>query len=680
MFRSLRSLALVLSLVLDGSAAAQTFQGLDTPPPSKKKKASSSKKSGTSSSKKNGTSASKKSGTASSTKSGAASTSATATPATATSPATAATPGSAATPASATIPAGSASPQSVGLDVAGQTQAPPAPKQSLPLPPPPPTTKKGQAPTTTFEPLDVTGRTADRQRLEAANASFQRGEYDKAALAAWELMNDPKMAPLQVEAQYLLGKTLYRMGQYHAALGEFSQILARGQDNKFFGKSLEWLFFISHKTVSESVILDEVARYANADWPEKYRSEFNYLLARYYFVRGRALDTVEQRAEAAKSFEEVRRLTARIPGGDRFYAQGKYLEGLAWFRDGKMNMALEAMKEVVRVTRPNPDRPPDEAKTADATRDLAFMQLARTHYGARQNRFALYYYGKIERGKPQWLEALFESAWANYRIGQYEQALGNLITLSSPFFREEYFPEALILKAVIYYENCRYAESTAIIQEFERRYKPVNDALDDLTKKNMEAADYYAVLADIQKRNRAAKKAGQSADVILERVLKLALSNKDLKNTNDSILELENELDALGKRPESFRTSELARHLQDSLKKQRSLLIQRAGLMAKAKLEQEQGELRTLLGNGERIKFETITKEKEFLEEQLQAGGRTSIVKKYRYSVAVGDDQLYWPYQGEYWRDELGTYQYTLTKGCVDRSTANKAVSSAGKP
>jgi hypothetical protein len=196
----------------------------------------------------------------------------------------------------------------------------------------------------------------------------------------------------------------------------------------------------------------------------------------------------------------------------------------------------------------------------------------------------------------------------------------------------------------------------------------------------MEAADYYAVLADIQKRNRAAKKAGQSADVILERVLKLALSNKDLKNTNDSILELENELDALGKRPESFRTSELARHLQDSLKKQRSLLIQRAGLMAKAKLEQEQGELRTLLGNGERIKFETITKEKEFLEEQLQAGGRTSIVKKYRYSVAVGDDQLYWPYQGEYWRDELGTYQYTLTKGCVDRTTANKPVSSAGKP
>ncbi|MGZ6097268.1 MAG: adventurous gliding motility protein GltC, partial [Myxococcaceae bacterium] len=617
--RSLRLVALALPLLLAGGAPAQTFQGLDSPPQQPKKTKP------------------KPSTTSSTTK-----------------------------PASATQTSGQQG-QGLGLDLT--TPAPPPAKTDLPMPPPPPS-KKGTAPTTTFEALDVSGRTADRQRLEAANASFQRGEYDKAALAAWELMNDPKMAPLQLESQYLLGKTLYRMGQYHSSLGEFSQILARGQDTRFFSKSLEWLFFISHKTVNESVILDEVARYANAQWPERYQDEFHYLLARYFFVRGRALDTVEQKGEAAKSFEETRKLTAQIPKSDRFYAQAKYLEGLTWIRDRNAPRALEAMKEVVRVTRPSPDRSASDAKIADATRDLAFIQLARIHYGARQNRYALYYYGKIERGKPDWLEALFESSWADYRIGQYEQALGNLITLSSPFFRDEYFPEALILKAVIYYENCRYAESTAIVQEFERRYKPVYDALDDLTRKNMEAADDYAVLAEIQRKNRTAKKTGQAPDLILERVLKLALSDKDLKNTNDSIIELENELDGMKTHP-SLNNTELARNLQDILKKQRTALIQKAGLMAKAKLEQEQAELRTLLANGERIKFETTTKEKEFLEEQLQAGGRRAIIKKYKYSVAVNDDQLYWPFQGEFWRDELGTYQYTLTKGCIERKTGN---------
>ena len=661
MFRSLRPHAFLALLVIAGGAWGQTFQGLDSPQQPKKKKAKKSSSSKSASSKATTTAAPASATTPATTAPAAAA-------ATATTPATTAP---AATPAKATQ-------QDLGLDLSAQPQHQAPAKQELPMPPPPPS-KKGTAPTTTFEALDVTGRTADRQRLEAANASFNRGEYDKAALAAWELMNDPKMAPLALESQYLLGKTLYRMGQYHAALGEFSQILARGKDTKFFSKSLEWLFFISHKTVNESVILDEVARYANADWPERYQDEFHYLLARYYFVRGRALDTVEQKAEAAKAFEDARKLTLQIPKSDRFYGQAKYLEGLTWFRDGNMPQALEAMKEVVRVTRPDGSRTPADAKVADATRDLAFMQLARIHYGARQNRYALYYYGKIERGKPQWLEALFESAWANYRIGQYEQALGNLITLSSPFFRDEYFPEALILKAVIYYENCRYAESTAIVREFERRYKPVYDALDDLTRKNMEAADYYAVLADIQKKNRAAKKAGQSPDLILERVLKLALSDKDLKNTNESIIELENELDSEKSHP-SLNNTDLARHLQDSLKKQRTALIQKAGLMAKAKLEQEREELRTLLGNGERIKFETTTKEKEFLEEQLQAGGRRAIIKKYRYSVAVNDDQLYWPFQGEFWRDELGTYSYTLTKGCIERKTANQNVSDASTP
>ena len=100
--------------------------------------------------------------------------------------------------------------------------------------------------------------------------------------------------------------------------------------------------------------------------------------------------------------------------------------------------------------------------------------------------------------------------------------------------------------------------------------------------------------------------------------------------------------------------------------------------MAKGKLQYELGELKRLLGDGLRIKFETTTKEKEFLEQQLLAGGAKDIVKSYKYSVAVADDQLYWPYEGEYWRDELGTYQYTLTKGCVEPRKRKREVAGVG--
>lgn len=541
--------------------------------------------------------------------------------------------------------------------------------------PEPPKQETKTAPTMSFDAVDVSGKTADRQRLDIANGQFKSKKYELAALTAFELLQDPKMAELASESQYVLAKSLYRMGLYHSSLDQFSKILARGPSQRFFKNSLEWLFFISHKTTNETVILDEIAKYANHEFPEKFRNEFRYLLARYHFVRGRALDLAEQRGEGAESFEQVRRIALMIPRGDKFYPRARYLEALAHFRDEKFQQAVDSLKEVVRLTRPGTAPDAATAEVNEALREMAFMQLARTHYGHRQNRYAITYYGKVERGSAQWLQALFEASWAHYRIGQYEQALGNLITLSSPFFRDEYFPEALILKSVIYYENCRYRESTMIIEDFERLYQPVIRELEKITAREGDPSEYYNVLAEVQKKARAGG-TRSSTDVILERILKLALTDQDLKKVNDSILELEAELDGYGSKADTFKYSELSKTLMESLKQQRAELIAKAGRMAKSKLELELDSLKELLGNALRIRFETINKEKQFLEEMLRAGGETQIVKQYRYSVAVADDELYWPYEGEYWRDELGTYQYTLTKGCVSRDTANVNTSS----
>jgi tetratricopeptide (TPR) repeat protein len=645
-----------LTLTWAQPSPAQSFEGLDISQPKKKKKSSRKPRGG----KKSGATQAPSSDESESDDSSDASSSS-------------ATDSSAAqTPAAAPAQGSAAQPPAMGLDLTADT--------------PPPTQT---APTMSFDAVDVSGKSGDRQRLDVAVSLFKNDEYDKAAMSAFEMIQDPKLAGLHLEARYVLAKALYRMGLYHSSLGEFSKILAVGPETKFFRTSLEWLFFISRKTKNESVILDELARHANQEFPDRFRSEFHYLLARYHFVRGKALDEVGRKEDADKSFNEVKRLVLLIPKTDVFYPRAKYLEGLAFFRFGNkaasasarrtdLNTlgAIDAMKEVVRVTRNTAGLDAEQVAANQKLRELAFMQLGRTHYGMQQNRYALFYFNKVERGTSQWLESMFESSWANYRVGQYEQALGNLITLSSPFFREEYFPEAMILKAVIYYENCRYRESSLILQDFERTYLPVHDQLEIITKKQLDAAESYGVLADVQKKNKEGQEKSET-DRILERILRLALTDQDLKKTNDSILELEGEMDAFSEKGDTFRYSELTKQLLEGLKTQRTALIEKAGIMAKGKLETELAALKQLLANGLRIKFETVTKEKEFLEEQLKAGGQVSIVKKYRYSVAVADDQLYWPYEGEYWRDELGTYQYTMTKGCVQRDTANRNIQQA---
>jgi len=85
----------------------------------------------------------------------------------------------------------------LGLDLSGDSGA--AAK--------PPAKGKGDkaAPTMSFDAVDVSGKTADRQKLDAALADFKGDNYEKAALGAWELMQDPKMVELhQDKLKYAL--------------------------------------------------------------------------------------------------------------------------------------------------------------------------------------------------------------------------------------------------------------------------------------------------------------------------------------------------------------------------------------------------------------------------------------------------------------------------------------------
>jgi len=567
-----------------------------------------------------------------------------------------------------------------GIDLKGSDKNPPPKKASAPAAKPAtaPTAMPGldlspNPPANLPPPIVLPGfaepgKTLPRPRVDAVAKLFKNGHYPEAARAGYEVMRETGDADQSAEAEYLLAKSLYRMKMYHSALRHFSKVLARGTDKRFFRPSLEWLFFISRKTVDEDIVLDDVARYSTVAFPPRYQSEFRYLLARYYLIRAEALIGAGQVADGRAALKQARQLVEMVPRSTAYFAKARFLAGTAAYQDATAGLqagqvssptalaeAVSAFQEVVRVTNP---RDPDAFHDWH-TRELAFMNLARIHFEARQNRAAIHYYGKVDRGGDAWLEALYEMAWAEYRIGDYERALGNMITLNSPFFQDEYFPESLTVKAIIYYENCRYTEARATLDDFEAIYGPVHDELDRLTGREQPPEAFYQLLEDIQIKQKAKR-----STALLDRILKLALSDNDLKRLNGSIQETEAEMDAVADNPESFRYSEVAKQLLDELKGERRAAKARAGLIARAKLEQERDDLKDLLGKGLRIKFETQEKEKQFLESKIAGQASPETLRRYRYSVATSDQDQYWPYEGEYWRDELGTYQYTLTKGC----------------
>ena len=363
---------------------------------------------------------------------------------------------------------------------------------------------------------------------------------------------------------------------------------------------------------------------------------------------------------SAEHTDAARSLVANVSRGSRFGPRAKFLQGVILYRDGKENDALAAFKDVVRTTR-NADSNADPQ-----LRQMAFFQLARTHFGAEQPSYSIAYYDKIDRDAYAWLDALFERSWAEFRLGNYERVLGNLLTLHAPFFDDQYYPESLILKAVVYYENCRYAEAKEILTAFLRRYEPVHDELKRLTSQRQSDEKYYETLGTLRRQvardAERDEKGKQSAT--LAQVVTIALSDPELERLDRAYREAEAEVVDLSRIGGTFKGSGLSTELDGVMKGVTGALAQKAGRAVRNQLERERTAINELIQQAIRIDIETARSEQERIESQLRAVQRRPKAVQREFVEWTDDEGLVWPFEGEYWRDELGTYELTLSHSC----------------
>lgn len=572
-----------------------------------------------------------------------------------------------------------------------------------------------------------------RRQLEAATTLLATGQHAEASAQLAILAQGE--GDLALAARYQFAKSLYRLGFFHAALAELETVLAEGEKNRYFRAALEWSLFIGRRMVDDVAVNEVLVRHSAGAFPEKYREEFLFRLARHHYTRAlvkasaaaappapgptpesppknegirfdedlfgeepppepqrKARGRKKRKKRQGLSFEEdlfgeedppaksepeppepsaptttpgelspqqhreaARRLVTRMAEGSRFYARARFLEGLLLVQDKKDNDALRSFKAVVEATAVAPEEETDAGRRRrERLRELAFFQLARLHFGARQPSFSIFYYRKVDRDSLQWLDALYEASWAEYRLGRYERALGNLLTVHAPFFDDAYFPESLILKAVIYYENCRYGEAARIINDFLARYEPLFNELERMASEEKTAQAWYAMLG------------GGGAKGLVERVLSLALNDPEVKRLDASIAEVSEELAELEGAVQRTPLAGAPRfaELIERLKQEKLRLESAAGRSVERKLRTEAQAIKTLVGQALRVKVETAKAEEGRLQATLAE--RDQRPKDVAKEVVrwTDDEKLVWPFEGEYWRDELGTYELTLARSC----------------
>lgn len=352
--------------------------------------------------------------------------------------------------------------------------------------------------------------------------------------------------------------------------------------------------------------------------------------------------------QARLELDRARALAASVPAGDPAAGDAHEVAGLAALAAGDDGGAAQEFLALARL----PVKKGDDA--ALERRDKAYLQLARLAYQAGDDRRATQLYDSVGRGAPEWLDALFEASWAHFRRGEDEKALGNLLTLHAPFFQGRFFPESFVLKALVFYGNCRYADARAALTDFVQRYQALHDGMAEALVKlgSPEAA------AEVLSRGPVALQETVPASA-REEVARLS-QEQDIEAAVAAARQLAQEIDSIDRRPEPFRRSALIAVVAPKARKARLALLEASGRKLVSRLSRERAELRELLGQSLRLSFEIAGREKELAtspDPNLAATQR-------KERLEVEDDEELWPFQGEYWRDELGSYRYQLGTRC----------------
>jgi hypothetical protein len=465
-------------------------------------------------------------------------------------------------------------------------------------------------------------------------------------------------------AQFSLAKALYKLKFYQGAYSIFSEIADRPNHLKY-NETLLWLAKLATDLPETADIIERVGKY-NEDQVAKFNNneqhelywELNYLLGRYKYRNG-------QFPEALSLFDKVDR-------SSKYYVQAQFFGGISNVQMRQSKPAVQAFQRVLGAIEQGDVEIEDEARM----RDLAYLSMARTFYSASvkldentnqptvdQTRLsaAVKYWNKVDVASEYWLDALFEESWAYFMAGDYSHALGNIHTIESPYFPHSYYPEADVLKAVIYFSNCQYDDAFTIVAKFRTQFEPIRDELTKTLEKykkgtNQEEA-FYTFLKDVRDDK-------AQLDAKISPIVKTSMSDRQLLRSMQYVRLLDEENARFNKAPTSFKDSKVADLVKDSIHDSRELAIRNAGDLARTRYERNLADLNEQLRNGQKIQIDITAAQRNIIDQALQNAQVTAEESKANI-VKPDEEHVIWPFNGEYWRDELGFYRQTITSKCT---------------
>src|SRR6266567_4733549 len=118
---------------------------------------------------------------------------------------------------------------------------------------------------TTKEEAEEAGPPASKT-LERAKTLYDRGDYYSASIELDKVMKGTEDSePNRQKAEFFMGKDLFHLRYYAAALVFFDNIVQKGPSHRYYRRTLQWLAALAEVLPESAGILKKIGKYSLED-------------------------------------------------------------------------------------------------------------------------------------------------------------------------------------------------------------------------------------------------------------------------------------------------------------------------------------------------------------------------------------------------------------------------------
>ena len=309
----------------------------------------------------------------------------------------------------------------------------------------------------------------------------------------------------------------------------------------------------------------------------------------------------------------------KIPSASPWAAEAGYVQAVNYVAQGAYPKAVDLLYELL------------ENKYASASlHQKVERTLGRIAFEEERFEDALTHFQSVKEMAPDDPEILLEMGWAYYYMGNARKTLGLLLALDAPVHQRYIAPERFLLEALALRSLCQFGAARHAASRLERKYAEALHALSE----GVPLAKIPQIYEAARRRGCARKNTLYGQELELERKRVESLAGKFGPKLSAELRELY----ARALAEATFRERDLVSRELDDLTEE--LLSAREGIRLIVH------ELGVALLRGRR-------KPGDQASQPMQP-------------VPITGDKVYFPFDGEYWTDELDDYIVIAEDRCID--------------